>query len=300
MYSQKPTVLIVDDTVINAQLLATILEEDCIVKIATSGEKAIEIVNQNNSLDLILLDVMMPIMDGYEVCRRLKNNPKTSEIPIIFVTAKDEVKDQMMGFNLGAVDYIIKPFEPVLIKARVDTHISLRRKTQMLERLAMIDGLTGIPNRRSFDEAYGIECSCAIRKGEQISLFIIDIDYFKNYNDGYGHGAGDVCLKKVAQILQKQLTRKSDFIARYGGEEFVVILPYVDIADAAYIAEKLLQSVYDLNITHAYSKVAKQVTISIGCATHCVTTKDDCETLLRHADEMLYKAKENGRNQISC
>lgn len=298
MFTNKPTVLIVDDTTANLQLLAAILGEEYIVKIANNGIRAIEIAKESDFIDLILLDIMMPELDGYEVCKILKNNPKTSEIPIIFVTAKDEVSDQIKGFNLGAVDYIVKPFEVVLVKARANTHINLRRKTQILEQLAMIDGLTEIPNRRRFDEFYKNDCARALRREEQIGLLMIDIDYFKGYNDGYGHGAGDICLKKVAHRLQKQLVREGDFIARYGGEEFVVILPEVDAAGAKQVAHKLLESVQNLLIPHAYSKVAKHITISIGCVTARITQKEDCTNLLLQADEMLYKAKENGRNQV--
>jgi len=298
MYKTKPTILIVDDTTANIQLLAGILGNEYIVKFATSGVKALEIIHAEVSPDLILLDVMMPGMDGYEVCRRLKEDTKTSEIPVIFVSAKDEVKDQIRGFNLGAVDYIIKPFEPSLVKARVRTHVNLKLKTALLERLAMIDGLTGIPNRRRFDETFKKECSRALRNKGKIGILMIDIDYFKLYNDGYGHGAGDGCLSSIAHRLQESLERECDFVARYGGEEFVVILPEVDSEGAKRVAQKLVEGVRSLNLEHLFSKVSETVTISIGCVSLPIVDPESCKILLKRADEMLYQAKSNGRDRV--
>jgi diguanylate cyclase (GGDEF)-like protein len=295
----KPTMLIVDDTVENLQLLSGLLAMDYIVKVATNGERALEIANSAKELDLILLDIMMPEMDGYEVCRRLKSNTITSEIPLIFVSANNEVEDQMKGFNLGAVDYIVKPFELPLIKARIKTHIQLRQKTKMLEELAMIDGLTGIANRRRFDEVYKSEFSRAARNNKSLSLLMIDIDYFKFYNDGYGHGAGDECLVKVASQLHETLTRTSDFVGRYGGEEFVIILPDIDAQGAIIVAQKLKENVEMLKILHEYSKVSRHITISIGCASITPRSDSNSADLLKLADEQLYKAKETGRNRVS-
>ncbi|MCX6074839.1 MAG: diguanylate cyclase [Campylobacterales bacterium] len=300
MFSKKPTILIVDDATANIQLLAEILGNDYSIKIATSGEKALQIANAIEMPDLILLDIMMPVMDGYEVCKKLKSNSATSEIPVIFVSAKDEVSDQMQGFNLGAVDYIVKPYEPLLIKARVKTHINLKLKTQMLEKLAMIDGLTGIANRRRFDETFKSECGRSMRHAKPLALVMMDIDYFKAFNDGYGHGAGDECLIKVANKLQSVLNRDSDFVCRYGGEEFIVILPEIDIEGAKNVAQKLKDSVENLNIPHNYSKVAAHVTVSVGYAISTINNESDCENLLKLVDEMLYKAKEMGRNTIYC
>ena len=300
MIMNRPTILIVDDTVENLQLLSGMLAMDYTVKVATSGERALEITsNAKNSLDLILLDIMMPEMDGYEVCRRLKYDTATSEIPIIFVSANDEVKDQMRGFNLGAVDYIVKPFELPLVKARIKTHIQLREKTKMLEELAMIDGLTGIANRRKFDETYKSEFSRAIRNNKSLSLLMIDIDYFKSYNDGYGHGhgAGDECLVKVAHQLYETLSRTSDFIGRYGGEEFVIILPEIDTQGVMLVAQKLKENIEKLDIPHEYSKVSSHVTISIGCATITPRSESNSAELLKLADEQLYKAKKT-RNRV--
>lgn len=295
---KKPTILIVDDTITNIQLLAGFLDDEYVIKAATNGKKALDIVKEDEKPDLILLDIMMPDMDGYEVCKQLKDDSDTLDIPVIFISAKDQVDDQVMGFNIGAVDYIIKPFEPVLVKARIKTHINLKLKTQMLEKLAMIDGLTGISNRRRFDETLKNECSRSMRNNRAVALIMIDIDHFKAYNDGYGHGAGDECLIQVADVLQSTLSRKSDFIARYGGEEFVVILPEADVEDAKSVAEKLRENVEKLNLEHQYSQVDKHVTISLGVASITPKSDEECLKILKLADEQLYKAKESGRNKV--
>lgn len=299
MKPSKPIVLIVDDTVTNIQLLVGILGNDYVLKAATSGEKALELANKQDKPDIILLDIMMPDMDGYTVCKKLKSDSATSAIPVIFVSAKDEVKDQMKGFNLGAVDYIVKPFEPPLVKARVKTHINLKLRTEMLEKLAMVDGLTGIANRRRFDETYKSECSRSLRNRKPLSLIMIDIDYFKAYNDAYGHGAGDECLIQVAHQLRDTLNRESDFIARYGGEEFIIILPEIDPTGTRIVAEKLKEDIETLNILHEYSKTTDHVTISVGCVNSIPENETECLQLLKQVDEQLYRAKESGRNRIS-
>ncbi|MBA3036302.1 MAG: diguanylate cyclase [Desulfobacterium sp.] len=294
----KKTILIVDDMPINIQVLARGLNSDYHIKIATDGEKAIEIGMSENPPDLILLDIMMPGMDGYEVCHTLKKNPKTHNIPIIFVTAKGEVEDETKGLELGAADYIIKPFHMPIVKARVNTHIDLKRKSDMLEIMLDMDALTGIANRRHFDKMLGSEWNRAKRSGLPVSLIILDIDYFKKFNDNYGHPAGDVCLKLVAQTLNKCVRRSGEIVARYGGEEFAVILPSVNHNDALKLAEKLRSHIESLKIIHAYSNIADCITISLGAAT--TVPKDGLEPaeLINTADKMLYEAKNHGRNQL--
>jgi diguanylate cyclase (GGDEF)-like protein len=295
---KRPIVLIVDDMAANITILANLLREEYRIKIAKEGAKALEICRSDEKPDLILLDVEMPGMDGYEVCKELKNDPATNNIPIIFVTAKNDAIDEAYGLNLGAVDYIAKPFHPTIVKIRVKNHVALKRKSDLLEELSMYDGLTHIPNRRYFDETYAKAFQECKRENIPMALLMIDVDHFKPYNDHYGHGQGDACLIKVAQSLNAALKRGGDFVARYGGEEFVVLLRNIDPSGSEAIAEKLLQAVRDLWILHEYSSASDYVTISIGVS-YCDLWSDITpEGLLQRADAALYVAKESGRNRF--
>lgn len=295
----KPTILIVDDMAANIAILSDLLQEDYKIKVAKSGQKALEIAKGIEKPDLILLDIEMPEMNGYEVCKELKNNPLTNNIPVIFVTARNDVKDEEYGLNLGAVDYISKPFHPTIVKIRVKNHITLKLKSDLLEELSMYDGLTHIPNRRYFDEEYKKKCKEMTREGKTVALLMIDVDYFKRYNDHYGHGKGDECLIKIAGALKSTLKRPSDMVARYGGEEFIVMLQNIDKEGAENVAESLIQAVSDLKIRHEYSSVAGHVTISAGLAFKAAEEALCKEEFLKMADDALYRAKENGRNQIA-
>ncbi len=299
-YSARSIVLIVDDQPANIRMLGEALKDDFQIKMATSGRKAIEIANANDPPDLILLDIIMPGIDGYEVCRQLKKNHRTEKIPIIFITAKDQEKDETRGLDLGAVDYITKPFSLPIVKARVKTHLELKRHRDILEDLSTLDGLTGIPNRRKFDAYLKIEWRRAVRASYPLSLIMIDIDYFKLFNDNYGHDMGDECLKKVAKNLTMTAKRSSDFIARYGGEEFVSILPNTPLEKAAQFAEFLRRNIEELNITHAFSPASDRVTISLGLAMTIPTIGKSHDLLIKSADKALYKAKANGKNRIKC
>lgn len=296
---KKSLVLIVDDTPTNIQVLAESLRMEYRVRVASSGKVAFELIAKLGPPDIILLDVMMPEMDGYEVCRRLKQAPETKNVPVIFVTAKSDAVDEEYGLNLGAVDYIAKPFHLPIVAARVRNHINLKIKTDLLESQAMLDGLTNIPNRRRFDETLESEWKRAQRTGTPLSLVMADIDFFKRYNDNYGHGVGDECLKKVAASLASSIDRPSDMVARYGGEEFVVILPGTDAAGAYAIAERFRNHVEKMHIPHEYSDASKYVTVSVGLA--CVTPNAEMSQtdLLKLSDEMLYQAKEAGRNRVN-
>ncbi len=295
----RPVILIVDDTPTNIRVLAEALRADYRVKVATGGKTALELANKPETRpDLILLDVMMPEMDGYEVCRRLKQNPVTQNIPVIFVTAKNDVTDEERGLRLGAMDYIAKPFHLAVVKARVQSHVSLKMKNDMLESLALIDGLTGIPNRRRFDGTLETEWKRAMRGGTALAIIMADIDFFKAYNDHYGHGAGDECLKAVAQALSGALGRPSDILARYGGEEFVAVMPDTEGHGARQLAERCCANVTALGLPHRFSGAADHVTISAGyAALHPATGQSPME-LLEMADKMLYQAKEQGRDRV--
>lgn len=294
---ERQTVLIVDDAPENIAILGETLAEEYDVIVARSGEEALRLIEMTPP-DLVLLDIVMPEMDGLEVCRRLKDEETTRAIPVIFITARIGEQDEQTGLELGAVDYIAKPFSLPIVKARVRTHLELKRHRDALENLSSIDGLTGIPNRRRFDEFFSREWLRAARSGQPISLIMLDIDYFKAYNDTYGHLEGDVCLRRVAQGLKNILRRPSDFVARYGGEEFVVVLPDTDSDGALVIADRLRREIESLCLEHTQSSVSEYVTVSLGVATTVPSGGEDRTELVRQADTTLYKAKGLGRNRV--
>ena len=295
---KRPLILIVDDTPLYIELLAEALRKEYRIRVAGSGKAAFEEISKNGSPDLILLDVMMPEMDGYEVCRRLKRLPETSSVPVIFVTAKSDVLDEELGLKLGAADYITKPFHLPIVVARVKNHIHFKVKADLLESQAMLDSLTNIPNRRRFDETLEDEWKRAQRSSSPLSLIMADIDAFKSYNDNYGHGVGDDCLRKVAAALANSIERTSDLVARYGGEEFAVILPGTDAAGARIIAEHFRSNVEVMQIPHEYSETAHTVTVSVGVASCIPSIQTRPDELLKQADKMLYEAKKTGRNRV--
>lgn len=301
-HHEQQTLLIVDDEPANIQSLARQMYREYRVLVANSGTRALTLASGETIPDLILLDVQMPDINGFEVCRRLKDDPRTASIPVIFVTARDSAGDEEAGFALGAVDYVSKPFHPALVRARVRTHMRLKRKTDLLEQLAMLDGLTDIPNRRHFEDQLEREYRRAERDRLALSLLMMDIDNFKQYNDNYGHGAGDRCLIDVARALTGVAGRSHDIVARYGGEEFVALLPSTDQAGAAEVAEQLRSAVESLRITHDYSDAGSVVTLSVGVAT--MNPNDGQEQrktpgpLLTRADDALYRAKKSGKNRV--
>lgn len=243
-------ILIIDDQPENIHVLANILQKEYEVQAATNGAKALEITYGKNPPDLILLDIVMPEMDGYEVCRRLKANKQIRDIPVIFVTVKKSVEDEEYGFNLGAVDYISKPFQPTVVRVRIRNHMNLKLKTEILEKLSLLDSLTNIPNRRSFDKELQREWKHALRSGHPLPVLMMNVDHFKHYNDNYGYGAGDECLKHITEAMNKKLRRPLDFFARYGGEEFVALLPNTDAPGTMQMAEQLRAAVAEANIPH--------------------------------------------------
>lgn len=294
----RARLLIVDDEPINIRMLDAMLRDDYDISAATSGELALKRAFTTPP-DLILLDIQMPTMDGYEVCRRLKDNEHTRDIPIIFVTAKTDTAEEIRGLELGAVDYITKPFHPLIVRIRLKNHLELKQQRDLLNRLSSLDGLTGIANRRFFDRFLAQEWSRAIRSDDEISLIMIDVDHFKNFNDNYGHIAGDDCLKAISRALTEVISRSTDLVARYGGEEFVCVLSSTGLEGATTVAEKLRASTEALAIPHAYSSTSPAVTISVGSATAKPGLTDLLPAdLLVAADQQLYLAKKSGRNQV--
>ena len=291
------TVLVVDDAPSNLAILTETLRDEFDVRLATSGPEALRLACETPP-DLILLDILMPGMDGYEVCRRLKAGFVTKNIPIIFLTAKGEVTDETFGLALGAVDYIIKPFTVPIVQARVRAHVELKRRGDLLEELSMRDGLTGIPNRRRFDECLDRAWRHALRCAAPLSLIMADIDDFKAYNDAYGHVAGDECLRAVASTLCGALRRPGDLAARFGGEEFCVVLENTALSGALHMAERIRAAVSALGLAHKDSRAADIVTVSLGAASTTPKAGHSPQQLLRVADAMLYAAKQAGRNRI--
>jgi diguanylate cyclase (GGDEF)-like protein len=298
MNEQSPQkILIVDDTEENIKMLNNLLHEQYEVYFATKGEDAIKIAQTENP-DLILLDIIMPEMDGYEVCRRLKSSKQFRHVPIVFVTAMSDRENEAKGLALGAIDYITKPFSPAIVEARIKNHLELKRHRDFLEMISSKDGLTGIANRRRFEEFFELEWRRAMRNGSHLSLVMMDVDLFKQYNDNYGHIAGDECLKKITITLAANLNRPSDLVARYGGEEFVCVLPKTDIEGALHIANRFLEKVSELGIPHDYSNATDHVTLSLGVATIIPGDLFCPEDLIKVADECLYEAKQCGRNKV--
>lgn len=290
--------MIVDESPENIRALSGLLEDDFQVVSASNAEQALKFAGAAEKPDLILLDIMGPSRQGFEVCRLLKRNQRTAPIPVIFMASRWDEEDEIMGLSLGAVDFILKPFHMPLVKTRINTHLSLKRKTELLEQLAHMDGLTHIPNRRRFDIALEQEWRRAVREEGTLALLMIDLDEFKPYNDHYGHGAGDECLRMVAGKLASSVRRPSDMVARYGGEEFAVLLPGNNQEGAMLVARRMWQAVERLSIPHAVSSVADHVTISLGSAYVQPKRGEDPTQLIDLADRNLYQAKSRGKNCV--
>jgi diguanylate cyclase (GGDEF)-like protein len=295
MHAQA-NILVVDDSPENLQVISAVLKQDYRVKVAINGERALALATAAEPPDLILLDVMMPGMDGYEVCARLKQNPVTARIPVLFVSSRDDEEDEARGLSLGAIDYIVKPIRPSIVQARVRNHIELKRSRDLLEQLTTQDHLTGISNRRRFDDSLAQEWQRAAREQTPLSLVAIDIDHFKAYNDHYGHPQGDQCLIRVARALVTCVTRPTDLVARCGGEEFAGLLPSTDSAGAACLAGQMRAAIEAEGLEHARSPTHPHVTISLGVATVVPQAEESAQLLVDLADAALYEAKGAGRN----
>ena len=290
-------VLIADDDAVNREVLGELLKPEYGVLLAKNGVQALERAARH-APDLILLDVMMPDMDGYEVLRRLRADPQTAHISVIFISGLDRPEDEANGLKMGAADYIVKPFNPTVAMARVALHLQVVRQRRMLERLANVDGLTELANRRRFDELYEREWQRARRSGLPLSLALLDIDAFKQYNDCYGHPAGDRVLRAVARLAASAMRRPADLAARYGGEELVLLMPETDAVDAQERIAGACAAVAQLAIPHETSTVAPVLTVSVGGATLAPGSGEPPAELFEAADRQLYRAKQAGRNRV--
>jgi len=315
-------ILIVDDRPENLLVLESILYNmECNIIKATSGNEALSLMFDYN-FALVLLDVQMPEMDGFEIAELMRSNSRTRFTPIIFVTAiSKEKKCIFKGYEVGAVDYLFKPIEPVILQSKVKFFIELynqnkiieQQKTLLeikikelselraanfnLENLSYTDGLTGISNRRSFDSYIEMSWNNCLNSSKPLSLIMMDIDYFKLYNDNYGHIKGDDCLKAVAKELSKSAKRTLDLSARYGGEEFVIILPETHKEGAEIIAEEIRKNIINLDIPHESSPISKNVTLSLGVTTMVPNNQHTISEFINDADKALYEAKNLGRNR---
>lgn len=290
-------VLVMDDSPQILSVLCEILGDEHDVIIASSGAEALALA-RSESPDLILLDVIMPEMDGYAVCAHLKEHLTTQDIPVLFITGQTDAQDEAKGLELGAIDYIHKPVNPPLVKIRVRNHMELKQSRDALKGLSYTDALTGLANRRRFDSALEMEWQRSMRSQRPVSMLMVDVDHFKLYNDRLGHGDGDVCLRKVAQALQSIAQRTDDLMARFGGEEFACVLPDTDVEGALRIAAMAQEAVRALAIPHPASPVASVVTVSIGVSGLVAEVGTPQALLIESADRALYRAKRLGRNRI--
>lgn len=293
----RKSILVVDDEPLNVRALHQVLGSDHEVFMATSGAQALTLCSQR-PIDLVLLDVMMPEMDGHQVCASLKANPATRSIPIIFVTAQASPEDETRGLEAGAVDFITKPINASVVRARVRTHLLLKAQSDVLRKMALVDGLTGVPNRRSFDDRLALEWNACRRAQSSVSLLFIDVDKFKAFNDIYGHQAGDACLARLGELLAAAMERPRDFAARYGGEEFACVLPDTPLQGALKKAEDIRREVETLAMVHAEG-INSVVTLSIGVASVMPDDGLQERDLIAAADKALYDAKLAGRNRIA-
>ncbi len=322
------SILIVDDSQDSLRLLEHILKDagykDIIL--AQSATEAFRVLNMNDPacldvpVDLILMDIIMPEIDGIEACRKIKKRDNLRDIPFIMITVISNIDALQAAFDAGAIDYITKPYKKIELLARIRSMLKLNHEikrhkafeqklqeltlqleasNKLLEHLSYRDSLTGIANRRYFDEFIEQEWKRAVREVYPISLIFVDIDHFKAFNDAYGHPAGDECLRQVARALTNSIKRPADIIARYGGEEFIAVLPGTDAAGAISVAELMKANVVGLGIEHASSQVVNHVSVSIGVATAIPDRYNTPTSLITNADRALYKAKSDGRNKVA-
>ncbi|HEY5561459.1 MAG TPA: diguanylate cyclase [Clostridiaceae bacterium] len=314
MKNKNFTILIVDDNPHNLQVLAEVVQKDeHEVIIAMNGKEALEAISMEKP-DLILLDVMMPGLDGYEVCKRIKEKEDFEEVPIIFLTAKTETEDIVKGFESGAIDYIKKPFNPIELGARIKTHLDLKSSRDQLKKAyeiiklkndelkevmeklevaAVTDPLTGLNNRRFIIEKIVEEIVRFKRFNQVFSLIITDVDLFKNINDSHGHDYGDYVLNGISYIMKHSL-REIDYISRWGGEEFLILLPETEVEGAKIIAERMRKRIFEKEFV--FNNISSKVTMTFGVAS--IDQKGDMYETIKRCDEALYEGKASGRNIV--
>jgi diguanylate cyclase (GGDEF)-like protein len=290
-------ILIVDDEKMNIISLTHSLKPQYEIIVAIDGTSAIEAAVKHMP-DIILLDIVMPDMNGFDVLAKLKDSAVTMNIPVIFITGLNNAGDEEKGLSLGAVDYIVKPFNKSILKARIDTHLKMAEYISTIEKLCMLDALTGLPNRRGFDTRMNAEWEHAYREKKTLGLIMLDIDKFKMYNDTYGHPQGDILLQSVAGVITKTLNRPADFASRWGGEEFMVLLPNTGIGGTVNIAEQIRINIMDTNVPCAADGTNTSITVSLGVNSIIPDDDSTAAVFIAEVDKLLYTAKRNGRNQV--
>ena len=294
----ESTILIIDDNADTIRLLSSMVRDQARVLFATSGMAGLEIARAERP-QLILLDVEMKSMDGFEVCAGIMADPGLRHCPVIFVTASSGIESEIACLDAGAVDFITKPLNAAVVQARVRTHLRLQGALASLEVLASKDGLTGLYNRRHFDQQFAVEIARHRRQQASLGVVLVDVDHFKLYNDHYGHQMGDECLRTVARELAACTRRPGELVARYGGEEFVVLLPATSVEELLRYGQWICEHIEALKLPHAASGVGAHVTVSVGL---CAAVPDAAATpalLLDIADKALYQAKRSGRNRCT-
>ncbi len=297
----RQSLLLVDDDAASVQVLAQMLQGVGELRFALSGEDALRLVRESPP-DLLLIDAEMPGLSGLEVCATLHADPQLADVPVIIVTGHTEVAAEVAGFAAGAADFIRKPPVAEVVVARVRTQLRLKALGDALRASALTDGLTGLANRRRFDQALRAECERARRGGDSLALLLVDVDHFKRYNDHYGHVSGDACLREVGMAIRAAIRRPADLAARYGGEEFAVLLPQIDAAGARAMAQRIVDAIAAQALPHAAAPT-RVVSVSVGWAAARPDLDPDIiasrgEALVEAADRRLYAAKAAGRGRV--
>jgi diguanylate cyclase (GGDEF)-like protein len=297
MVANDARILIADDDSVSLYLLSSVFSEGFTVCCVKSGEEALNTVLTFKP-DIIILDIVMKGIYGYEVCERLKANRDTADIPVVFISSREDVEAEIAGLKAGGIDFITKPFNPAIVRMRITNYIELKRTRDNLEQMSITDQLTGLYNRRYFDRMLTSEIRRSSRSHDCLSLLMIDIDRFKIYNDSNGHLAGDECLKLICHTVKKTFRRVGDLVSRYGGEELAVLLPSTGLISACMLAENTRKNVEELQISYTGVPENGNVTISIGVAAATPEPGANPQQILNDADKALYQAKTKGRNKI--
>lgn len=292
---KKFSILIVDDEKTNLDVLVHLLGDHFVLFVAKSGAAALKKAGESKP-DLILLDVLMPDMNGFEVISALKSDDRTQRIPVLFITGLSDPADEEEGLRLGAVDYISKPFTPAIVHARVRTQIRILEQVSMIEEMGMVDSLTGIPNRRYFDARFQTEWRRSMREKIPISLLLLDLDRFREYNEAFGRPQGDLLLQAVGKLLEATVRRPTDLASCFGGEEFAVLLPNTDLSGALLVAEAIRSNV--MSLLASTDENSGGVTVSIGVASTVPEVNASMDYFFAETDRLLRTAKSEGRNRI--
>jgi diguanylate cyclase (GGDEF)-like protein len=298
MLMNKPTILIAESDSANRELLQEVLGARHELFVANDGSKAIELAIAETP-DLILLDTQLAKIDGVEACTALKSDRRTADIPVILITSANQQGEELNGLDAGAIDFISKPLVRAVVKTRVRNHLELRRQKNLLRGFSFLDGLTGLSNRRRFDQFLDQEWRRGQRSRSPLSLILIDVDYFKAFNDALGHLGGDDCLRQVAMSLEGSIHRAGDLIGRFGGDEFACVLADTDAVGAAGVAENIQASIAALALAHPNSPASSLVTLSLGVVTRIAEYGEEPDALIQGAERALAAAQESGRNRIA-